>query len=380
MEGGTATHVTTRIGEILHERVVGVGAAPGATAGVAWRSGQQWRWAVGCAGQTDPFDGGPVSADTWYDLASLTKSMTALVTARAVESGLLAWDDRLAKHLPFLGGTFGGDAPLLGLLSHRAGFVAHTLVSDSSIETLRALAETKREDLVSTNAGAAAPEPHPPLYSDVGYILVGLALQSRTGCALDELLQNELRSMAGDAAVWPNEVASARHFTQRGVEIASVAPTEVLAVRGGLIRGQVHDDNSWKMSETSTSGHAGMFGTARGVLGFGMLLLDLAAERSKALSQHSMETLLAPRRDGSLRAGFDSKNLRGPSVVGRVMGHRTFGHLGFTGTSYWCDPETETVIVLLTNRVCPSRNNLQLRAARPGVHDALALLARNLPG
>src|SRR5688572_22751518 len=87
----TSEHVTEKfsiaLGQLLEDKVVRTGAAPGATAGIARRVGNEWRWAVGAAGNTDPFDGDLVTADTWYDLASLTKSMTALGVARAVDGG-----------------------------------------------------------------------------------------------------------------------------------------------------------------------------------------------------------------------------------------------------------------------------------------------------
>src|SRR5690606_38086810 len=205
-------------------------------------------------------------------------------------------------------------------------------------------------------------EPYTPLYSDIGYVLAGVALQRRMQTALDDYLASELTAMASSTsdslAGWTHALASSRHLTERGIDISRVAATELVPSRGGLIRGQVHDDNAWLLSETNISGHAGMFGTAHGVLGMATLLLDLVADRSTALGPPSVTALLAPRPDGSLRAGFDSKSLDGTSVVGRVLGPRTFGHLGFTGTSYWCDPDCESIVVLLTNRVCPGRANV----------------------
>ncbi len=366
------------IARLLEEHVVQPGAAPGATAGVARRVGGEWRWAVGAAGLSDPFDGDPVTPDTWFDLASLTKSITALAVARAVDRGRMGWESRLEQYLPSVSGTFGGEATLLSLLSHRAGFVAHTLVPDGSAESLRNLAGAHRQDLPAR--GAADPiEPYAPVYSDVGYILAGAALATCIGRPLDVQFEAELADLAAGTTsavpAWETRLASARPLLERGISIASVAPTEVLSTRGGLVRGLVHDDNAWTLSETSTSGHAGMFGTAAGVLGLGICLIELTSGRSTCVSPASQSALLSPRSDGSLRAGFDSKNVDGPSVAGTVLGPRTFGHLGFTGTSYWCDPEAEIVVVLLTNRVCPSRDNLQLRAARPLVHDGLARLA-----
>src|SRR5262249_45438489 len=106
-------------------------------------------------------------------------------------------------------------------------------------------------------------------------------------------------------------------------------------------------------------------------LGFGMSLLDALAGRSTAwLVPHELAPLIIERPGGSLRAGFDGKS-GATSAAGSRASLATFGHLGFTGTSLWCDPEGERVSVVLSNRVCPTRENVKIRALRPVVHDAL---------
>ncbi len=357
------------IGDILEQLVV-AGVTPGATASVAQRVAGVWRCVVGSAGRLDPFGRDRVGPATWYDLASITKSVTALGVARAVDRGMLEWDAPLERYLPALAGTFSAGASLSQLLSHRAGLAAHIVV-DTDKGWLRGVADSKRPEVTHTPSGGQH-ACHSPLYSDLGYILVGEVLRVVTERDLDDWLSGVLPSPLS------RELLSARQMDRRGVRIHDIAPTEVIASRGGLVRGQVHDDNAWAIGETNTCGHAGLFGTAGGVAALGTWLLDLVSERSDAVSPSSMATLLTPRPDGSLRAGFDGKSTEGPSSVGSVLGPRTFGHLGFTGTSYWCDPDTDTVVVLLTNRVCPSRTNQRLRAARPHVHDDLANLARSL--
>ncbi len=150
-----------------------------------------------------------------------------------------------------------------------------------------------------------------------------------------------------------------------------VPPTETVAFRGGVIRGTVHDDNAWALSGHGLSGHAGLFGSVQGVLGLGQAVLDALAGRNDAwLRTGDIAPLVVERPGGSLRAGFDGKSGTG-SAAGALASPETFGHLGFTGTSLWCDPAAERVSVLLTNRVCPSRDNAQIRTVRPKVHDAL---------
>ena len=92
-----------------------------------------------------------------------------------------------------------------------------------------------------------------------------------------------------------------------------------------------------------------------------------------------MKVLLKERPGGALRAGFDGKSAHGSSA-GPRFGRTAFGHLGFTGTSLWCDPCEQIVVVLLTNRVCPSRDNLLLRRVRPQIHSDLFDLALRLDG
>jgi CubicO group peptidase (beta-lactamase class C family) len=148
-------------------------------------------------------------------------------------------------------------------------------------------------------------------------------------------------------------------------------PTETVAFRGGEVRGIVHDENAWALSGHGLSGHAGLFGTAAGVARFGAALLDALHGRfSGWLDAASLAPLLAARPGGTLRAGFDGKSAD-QSSAGTLAGARSFGHLGFTGTSLWCDPDADRVLVLLSNRVCPTRNNPRIREARPAVNDAL---------
>jgi CubicO group peptidase (beta-lactamase class C family) len=112
-----------------------------------------------------------------------------------------------------------------------------------------------------------------------------------------------------------------------------------------------------------------MFGTISGVLTFAAAVLDALIGRGP-LAPADVEWLMRARPGGTLRAGFDGKSEHGPSA-GSSFGRNAVGHLGFTGTSLWIDPTAAVAVVLLTNRVHPSRENTALRAARPAAHDAL---------
>lgn len=339
-------------------------AAPAAAVGVALRDASGgFRTGIGGAGVPLP------ARDAVFDLASVTKPFVAAAAARLSRHGKLDLSAPLAAYVPELAETPTGPVPLLLLLAHRAGLEAHRALFAPLREgrpfvraaALRTAAAARRADA----AGPAPSDGFPPLYSDLGYVLAGVAVERAAGRPLDEVVDEQvtgpLRLDARSARLWLRAVPD---FMKR------VLPTESVTFRGPL-RGAVHDENAWALSGHGLAGHAGLFGTAAAVVGFGAAVLDALAGRSEHWLRASDVVPLVERRPlGSLRAGFDGKS--GPSsAAGERASAETFGHLGFTGTSLWCDPTAERVTVLLTNRVHPSRDNLRIRGVRPRIHDAL---------
>lgn len=327
----------------IARRVVESGAAPACVAGCATPE----RFETG--GETGLF----------FDLASLTKPLTAVAAAR---SGMDI-EAPLESFVPELRGTQSGSCPLVLLLAHRAGLKSHLPIYEpltrgeavDSAHALRVIAGARREDAL----GEFPPHGFAPIYSDLGYILAGVALarHAKTRDAGEAIhgLVIEPFGLAGS-------LGTARDLKSAGISLVErVAPTEVVPWRGGEIRGRVHDENAWALTGEGGSGHAGLFGTIDGVLGFGREVLARIGD---------LAWLIEERPGGTLRAGFDGKSAQGSSA-GERPGPRTFGHLGFTGTSIWIDPDAKVVIALLTNRVHPSRENVLIREARPWAHDAL---------
>ena len=367
-----------RIGDdagAIAEALVSGGVARDAAVGWAVRTRSGWEVGVGRASAASPGArrGGLVDPSPIFDLASLTKPMTAFALAR---SARLDRADRLGAALEEARGTASEDCSLELLLAHRAGLEAHVplylpLVSGASVDpssALRRAADSRRPD-----AGGPIPaEGFAPIYSDLGYALAGEALARAEG----------LRD-AGEAierlvieALGRDDLGTARTLAARpSVDFARrVRPTEVVSWRGGEVRGAVHDENAWALTGTGGSGHAGMFGTIDAVLAFGVAALDAIERGDGPLSAGDLSWLVRRRPGGSLRAGFDGKSEIGSSA-GERAGPRTFGHLGFTGTSVWIDPDADALVAVLTNRVHPTRDNVAIRAARPVAHDALFALA-----
>jgi CubicO group peptidase (beta-lactamase class C family) len=358
----------------LKRWVIASGAAPGASAyvGAFGRSG--WRSAVGAAGARSSDDATPVTGETIYDLASLTKPVVAATAARLVRAGVIDWNAPLVSYLPTLAGSASASTPLELLVSHRAGLLAHFRLRDvggARSNWLWRCAEGLRPE-------CQAPVPRtgfPPVYSDLGYILLGAALEAVTGSSLAELVRREVTGapalLLQSAEDWSRDLGKPE-FLRR------VVPSERVPERGGVLWGIVHDDNAWDLAGESLAGHAGLFGTAAGVGAFGQLVLDALAGRcGDWLSAEQADFLVRARPGGALRAGFDGKSAEGSSA-GPRFGARAFGHLGFTGTSLWCDPDAGVVVVLLTNRVYPSRENIRIRDVRPDIHGELFGLAAGL--
>jgi CubicO group peptidase (beta-lactamase class C family) len=367
---------SAEIAQILQDHVLRPAVAPAAAAGYISVAGNGER-AVGAAGRLPQGPGGATvdaTSTTLFDLASVSKPIVACTLARLVARGVVAFETPLGSVLPEARGTASEHAPLELLLAHRAGLEAHrplfapvlTGAPLRRARALRAAADARRPECV----GAAPRAGFGPVYSDLGYVLLGAAIEAVTAEPLDAVIEREV------AVPLELGLGSARRVRLRRADFgASVAPTETVRARGGRLRGVVHDENAWALSGHAASGHAGVFGTVGDVLGFGAALLEALSGRSSWLPGGLLARLIEPRAGGSLRAGFDGKSAEGSSA-GSLASPAAFGHLGFTGTSLWCDPMAGAATVLLTNRVCPTRDNPRIRAARPAVHDALFRAAR----
>jgi serine-type D-Ala-D-Ala carboxypeptidase len=361
-----------RLNRLAKELAAEKKAACAVVTGASVRCRDEWVTAIGAAGRLSVRAAdAPVTTATWFDLASLTKPITAMAAARLARAGALRLDAPLGKLLPEVRTTVSGSVPLEWFLAHRGGLDAHRRLYRGLME---GRLEHRRDQLLEVASarrpeiGGTAPDAgFAPLYSDLGYLLAGEAIARASGKPLDLVLEEQVIAPLRAA------IGSARRLRARDASFdRSVAATEVVAWRGGTLRGVVHDENAWLWSSEGASGHAGLFGNVAGVLAVGRAVVDaLHGRLGSFLTRDELWPLVKPRPDGTLRAGFDGKSEQGSSS-GTLFGSSTIGHLGFTGTSLWCDVDREMIGVLLTNRVHPSRDSDVIRKVRPLAYDRIA--------
>ncbi|MDE2849116.1 MAG: serine hydrolase [Acidobacteriota bacterium] len=347
----------------LLEEAVAAGVTPGGVLLVARRGTIVLEQTAGRLTYED--DAPAVTPSTIYDLASLTKVIaTTTLMMRRVESGALDPDGTAASFLPELEGSPVGGATLRDLLAHSSGLPCCTELFRELGESLDRDEARARylEHIAATELKAGSRER--AIYSDLGVLLLGEILERESGRGFAELVQDEILDPLGLADTGYLPADSLRH---------RIAPTEFDAWRGRLPHGEVHDENTHALGGIAP--HAGLFGTARDVAAFAQTMLNGGAYGERRIVNTDTVALFTRRAEfvpGSSRAlGWDTPS--DPSSAGRYFSARSYGHTGFTGTSLWIDPELELIVVLLTNRVHPTRENIAIRRLRPAIHDAVVL-------
>lgn len=321
-------------------------AFPGAVIAVGQDGRVQLLAAVGHYGADDKR---PVTPETIYDLASLTK-VIGLTTAAMmlVDSGKIDLDAPVQRYVPAFQGTNKERVTIRHLLTHSSGLPAW--------RPLYAEARTREEALALVDTTALLRQPGDTfIYSDLGAILLTQAVEAVTGQRLNEFL--------GARLFGPLGMASTRYLPPDKWR-TRVAPTENDTVfRHRLLRGEVHDENAGRLG--GVSGHAGLFSTAPDLARFARWLLRLRTIDSLHVRDFTHKQEIPP---GSSRAlGWDTPSEL--SSAGTKMGPNAFGHTGFTGTSIWFDPDRNLFIILLTNRVNPTRANTKILQVRRRVAD-----------
>ena len=337
------------------ERAVEERAFPGAVCMIAQGGEARVQLAVGKLS----YDGDePVTLATRYDLASLTKvCATTPAILRLVAAGKLQLDDPIQKHVPAFVGAGKEEVTVRHLMAHQGGLSSYVRFFRTMKGRETIVAAAAKEGLMSEPATGVR-------YSDLGFILLMAVVESASGEPFEDFVQREVFAPFG--------MEHATFAPTDGAPLATAAPTERDDARGGIVRGFVHDENAYAMG--GVSGHAGLFATGEDVLRYGVALLkggggvlpkELVAQATRPVGLTDDKT-----------RGLGYQLLRSGGYGGTKIPKGTFGHTGFTGTSLWCCPRHDICVVLLTNRVHPTRVNSKITAVRRDVHDLVLAAAK----
>lgn len=358
------------------QAAVDEGTFPGAVLAVRLRGTVVYEGAAGRLSSQTPSEA--VTVETCYDLASLTKVLattTALVLL--IQRGLVTLEDRIDRILIELQGSPVGSVTLRQLLAHSSGLpgwrpyyerIAEMEASHHEflgrVAVRQAMVRYIAQESLLYEPGSRS------LYSDLGFMLLGVAVERSAGQSLDQFCGSQMYGPLGAEPLayvprGPNAL-SARAL----VPGCTMAPTEEDPWRGRTLCGEVHDENAFALG--GVAGHAGLFGNVRAIFAVTRAWMDGRLGKAGLLKPDLVTMFTTRQQDvpkSSWALGWDTPSA--PSSSGTRFTPESFGHLGYTGTSLWLDPVKELEVVLLSNRVHPTRRNERIKAFRPLIHDLI---------
>jgi serine-type D-Ala-D-Ala carboxypeptidase len=369
-----------RVGAAL-QSAVDEGVFPGAVLAVRHEGSLVYQQAAGRLSLAP--SAGSASVETVYDLASLTKPLaTTTATVLLVQRKELDLDLPIEHWLEPLSGTPVGSTPVTYLLSHSSGLPGWRpfyerlcppgLSPDSQVDREKAKAAVIsyiRDEPLLYQAGTRS------LYSDLGFMLLGFIVERIAARSLAAFCEEELFAPLGAVPLGYRPNGTSVPDGSSG-ETHPIAATENDPWRGRILCGEVHDENAYALG--GIAGHAGLFGTAGAVLAISGAWLAAYHDEDSNLDGVLIRRFTGRQGaipDSSWALGWDTPSA--PSSAGTYFSDSSFGHLGYTGTSLWIDPVRRLEVVLLSNRVHPTRRNERIRRFRPHVHD---LICREILG
>lgn len=291
--------------------------------------------------------------DTIYDLASITKLFTATCVMQLVDEQKLQLDDPMGRYLPEFAANDKTEMTVRQLLTHVSG-----------LPNLRLWEEATTFEARMRYVMAVTPE-FPPgtalMYHDTNFIVLGKLVEEVDGRALDQTMRARVLAPLG------------LHHTRYGPlnsTTVDVAATEDESYIGrGMVVKEAHDENAWCLG--GVAGHAGIFSTARDLSIFAQMYLNGGIYNGAEVLTSGTVTEMTRNQIGDLGSRGLGWQLNASYYMGSLASPQTYGHTGFTGTSILIDPQRELVIVLLTNRVHPTRHGPDVNSVRRAVADAV---------
>ena len=343
-------------------RGIKAGGFPGAAVVVGRKGAAVWEkgfgridWAVSST---------RVSAtETIYDLASLTKVIgTTTAVMILFDEGRIQLDSPVRAYLPEFTGGYKDSVTVRQLLEHRSG-----LPADRDLWRIAHSPAEARQVVLDAPLECKPGQCY--IYSDLGAITLGMMVERVTGQGLDVFLHERVFAPLGMVNTFFKPADSLK---------SRVAPTEVSPPRGYPLQGEVHDENCYALG--GVAGHAGLFSTASDLSIFAQMILEGGEYKGVRIVSDSTVKLFTTRAAGNRALGWAMAD--GQWGSGRFMSEGSFGHVGYTGTSLWIDPDREMFVILLTNRVHAARARQPAKViadVRADLTDAAAIAVTDDP-
>jgi len=321
----------------------------------------------------------PMEPGTIFDVASLTKPVaTTTAIMLLIQERKLRLGDLISRVIPMYGVLGKNLTTIRHLLNHSSGlpawkpFYEHILQGEKS-GRVNFVASRAAKHFVYEQIHRERPSSPPGtqcVYSDLGFVVLAEIVEVLTGQSFDRFCQERIFKPLGLRSTGFVDLSQMRTRRLQPVE-EMIAPTENCPWRKKILCGEVHDDNAYAMG--GVAGHAGLFSSARDLHAWLVQLNRCLRGKGSFLPQSLVEGFLT--RDGSVSnstfaLGWDTPAPSGSSS-GALFSPRSVGHLGFTGCSVWWDLEKDCHVILLSNRVHPSRKNEKIRDFRPHIHDLI---------
>ena len=345
---------------------------PGAAVGVSVGLEEKRKIFILTYGSTeyDPKKSHIIENKVFFDLASLTKPLAATLAVMVlIKEGKLHLEDTLPDLFEYNVPEEKKHISLRQLLNHCSGFASHRPFFEKLVQLPENARIERLQNLVMEEPLVARPGEKEE-YSDLGFMVIGWIIEKKTGIKLDKfVVEKVFRPLGVEEGLFFIPPAAGQGEKHDRI----FAATEDCPWRGRILRGEVSDDNTSAVG--GVSGQAGLFGNIESMLEITVHILDQWQGRKNHPHMDAADLKYFLKRQEMVKGstwalGFDTPS-RPFSSSGHYLSPNSVGHLGFTGTSFWIDPEKETVIVLLTNRVHPTRENNKIRTFRPLFHDTV---------
>lgn len=300
-----------------------------------------------------------VTPDTVFDLASLTKALSTTTAAmKLYENGKLKLETPVSTYFPEFAQGGKENVTLFHLLTHTAGLKAWVPFYSKGFTTPDEITQFICKEQIVGEPGQNC------LYSDLGMIMMGLIIQ--------KIVKTDIYSWMKDH-FWSRMAMTHTGFRPIGSTPfdPDIVPTEQdKYFRMRTIQGEVHDETAYIFG--GIAGHAGLFSSSKDIATYAFMLLNQGRSHGQQFLKPETISFFTRRRTfgkNSRGLGWDLKSLEGYSSSGNLSGPNTFGHLGFTGTSIWMDPDQDLFVILLTNRIYLSREEERHREVRSKLAD-----------